>query len=272
MSAAQGRFTVFTKAWREMPLAELARHVRELGFDGVELPVRPGFPVEPDSVAAGLPKAARIFADHGVRIGSIAGPTDEPTIAAMGACGIGILRVCEPIDMEIGYAASERRLREKYDALVPVLDAHGVTLGVQNHCGRFVGSAIGLMHLIEAYDPRHVGAVLDPAHCGLDGEPDAMAVDIVWSHLVLVNLKSGLWVASEDAETGEISWKSRWVAGRDGITSWPAVAAELKKRSYAGDLCLSAEYSRPEGGDDFTGAEVDALVAEDLAYAKTLFA
>lgn len=66
--------TVFTKPWK-CPLPELARHVAELGFDGVELPVRPGYPVTPDNIAAELPRAVQTFANHGLKVASIAGPT-----------------------------------------------------------------------------------------------------------------------------------------------------------------------------------------------------
>ena len=69
-------YTVFTKPWQKKSLPELARFVSDLGFDGIELPVRPGYQVEPENVAKGLPEAARILGDHGVRIGTVAGPTD----------------------------------------------------------------------------------------------------------------------------------------------------------------------------------------------------
>ena len=62
-------FTVFTKPWT-MPLPELAGFVKTLGFDGVELPVRPGYQVEPETVTEALPEAARILADHGLKIGN----------------------------------------------------------------------------------------------------------------------------------------------------------------------------------------------------------
>ena len=42
-------FSVFTKPWKT-PLPDLARLVRGLGFDGVELPVRPGYQVLPENV------------------------------------------------------------------------------------------------------------------------------------------------------------------------------------------------------------------------------
>lgn len=272
MSGTKNQFIVFTKPWPEMSLPELGKFVKNMGFDGVELPVRPGYQVTPDNVTRGLPEAAKILADHGVKIRSVAGSTDEVTIAAMGEAGVPILRICVSIDMSIGYLATEEKLRREYDGLVPLLDKHGVTLGVQNHYGNFIGSAIGIMHLIEKYDPKHIGAVLDPAHCGLDGEPDAMAVDIVWSHLILVNLKSAFWIRVTCSEADDVQWKSYWTIGREGITSWPAVANELKKRGYRGDICLPAEYSNPEGEGMLMGPAADRLIAQDIAYARSLFA
>ena len=72
--------TVFAKPWR-FALPMLAKHISALGFDGVELPVRPGYPVTPENVGAELAEAARIPGDHGLKITSIAGPTDESTLS-----------------------------------------------------------------------------------------------------------------------------------------------------------------------------------------------
>ena len=256
-------YTVFTKPWKTKSLPELARFVSALGFDGVELPVRPGFQVEPANIARDLPEAARIFADHGVRIGTVAGPTDEATIAACAAAGVPIIRVCESIDLDIGYLATEKRLRQGYDALIPILEAHGVAIGVQNHCDFCVNNAMGLLHLLEGYDPKHIWAGLDQAHNGLNGEPPELAIDIVWSHLRVANFKSAFWVRSNGPDAPEASWKKHWTTGRHGLAEWPRTVRELKKRAYAGDICLTAEYS-DEG-------RVDALIAEDIGYIKQLF-
>src|SRR5207248_7904144 len=157
MNETQVTYSVFTKPWK-MPVTELGRHVRDLGFEGIELPVRPGFQVEPERVDKELPLAARQLANFGLKITSVAGPTDEPTVAACAEAGIPIIRICVGIGPE-GYLASEARLRKEYDALVPLLDRYGVTLGIQNHCDRCICNAMGLRHLIEKYEPRHVAAV-----------------------------------------------------------------------------------------------------------------
>ena len=256
------RFTVFTKAWK-MPIPELGRFVGDLGFWGIELPVRPGYQVEPENVTNGLPEAARQLADCGVKVHSVAGPTDEATLAACGEAGVQVLRVMAPIGPE-GYLATEARLRKEYDALLPLLEKHHVTLGVQNHCDRWVGSAIGLRRLIGNYDPQRVAAVWDVAHCALDGELPEMAADILWDRLCMVNLKNAYWRRKNDPQAPVAEWEHYWTTGRGGLASWPAVAEELKKRDYRGVVCLTAEYSDHDA--------VDRLIAEDIAFAKSLLA
>jgi sugar phosphate isomerase/epimerase len=262
MSETSVTYSVFTKPWK-MPVAELGHHVRELGFDGIELPVRPGYQVEPERVEKELPQVARQLADFGLKITSVAGPTDEPTMAACAEAGIPIIRICVGIGPE-GYLASEARLQKEYDALVPLLDRYGVTLGIQNHCDRCVCNAMGLRSLIGKYEPRHVAAVWDAAHNALNGEDPELAIDIVWSHLCMVNLKNAFWQRKNGPEAEHAQWRPYWTTGRHGLASWPRVAAELKKREFRGCLCLTAEYSDEPA--------VNRLIAADLAFAKSLFA
>ncbi|HLV79175.1 MAG TPA: sugar phosphate isomerase/epimerase family protein [Chthonomonadaceae bacterium] len=263
MSQTSVRFSVFTKPWKTLLLPELASKVSRMGFDGVELPVRPGFQVTPEHVGRDLPVAVKMLADHGLKIESVAGPTDEPTMAACAELGIPIIRICVGIEPE-GYMATEVALQREYDALVPLLAKYGVTLGIQNHCGQSVSNAMGLRHLIEKYDPKQVAAVWDAAHNALDGEEPELAVDIVWSLLCMVNLKNAFWQRANGPEAEVAAWQPYWTSGRQGLASWPRVAAELKRREYKGVVCLTAEYTDEES--------VDRLIAEDIAFAKSLFA
>ncbi len=283
MTAARAmKLTVFTKPWKT-PLPELAAYVTKLGFDGIELPVRPGFQVEPDAVSRGLPQAARIMADHGLTIASIAGPTNESTIAACAEAGVPLIRILVEIPQGSSYLDHEARMQREFDALVPLLDRYGVAVGIQNECGRYVANAMGIRHLIERYDSKHLGAILDPAHCALNGEIPELALDIAWSYLHMVNLKNVRWrQTSGEAEAAPrglsrlfsgkqsgvpaasvATWEPYWTTGRQGLVSWETVARELKGRGYTGAVCLTAEYS-----DE---AAVDRLIAEDISYARSLF-
>jgi sugar phosphate isomerase/epimerase len=269
--------TVFTKPWdREVSLEDLGRKMVSIGVQGVELTVRDGYQVEPGSIGRGLPEAVGILGDQGIKIGSVAGSVDEASIHAMGACGIKTLRICVPMDLGVGYLESEKRIRKQWDALIPALDEAGVRIGVQNHCGNFVGSAVGTMHLIEQYDPRHVSAVYDPAHCGLDGEPEVMGLDICWSHLSLVNLKSAIWQRKNGPDEPEAAWSILWTTGHNSLFSWKRLVAELKKRGYEGDICLPAEYTGYDEDGTPAGMQMgDACLGylrKDIAYLKYLLA
>ena len=257
-------YSVFTKPWPEKSVSELGKFVKEMGFDAIELPVRPGFQVEPDSVEKGLPEAAKQLADCGVEIASIAGPTDEATMAACAAAGVPVIRICVSIPKDQGYMEAEAQLQEEYDAMVPLLVKHGVTLGIQNHCDRCVANAMGIRHLIEKYDPQQVAAVWDAAHNALNGEDPELAIDIVWSHLCMVNLKNAFWRRTNGPEAEDVTWRPHWTTGRQGLASWSRVAAELKRRNWSGVLCLTAEYS-----DEHL---VDQLTREDIEFARGLFA
>ena len=257
-------FSVFTKPWKSQPILQVGELVKGLGFDGVELPVRPGYQVEPENVGKDLAIVARQLAVIGLKIYSVAGPTDEATIAACAEAGVPVIRVMAPVGADETYLAAEARIQREYDALVPLLEKYGVKIGVQNHCGRFVGNALGLRRLIAKYDPRHVAAVWDAAHETLNGNDPDLALDAIWSHLCMVNLKNALRLRTNGPEAEYAQWRIYWTGGRYGITSWPRVVAELKKRGYAGVLCLTAEYADHDA--------VDRLIAEDIAFAKSLFA
>ncbi len=173
-------------------------------------------------------------------------------------------------DVKKGYRRSVDEQREQYERLIPALDKHGVTIGVQNHCDNFVTSAIGLVHAIGDFAPKHVGAVLDVAHCGLSGEPEAIAIDIAWPHLIMVNLKNGFRMRLNGPEAAQARWRTWWTTGRHGFASWPKTAAALQERGYTGPLCLSAEYTNPEGGDVVEDA-VLPMIREDVELARSLF-
>jgi sugar phosphate isomerase/epimerase len=263
MTTQQIAYSVFTKPWKSLSLEELGAMVHDLGFDGIEFPVRPGYQVEPEKVEE-LPKAAEVLGQFGVRILSVAGPTDEAAIAACAEAGVPTIRVMAPLIHGESYTQAEARYRESYDALVPLLDKYGVQLGIQNHVGRFVANAVGLRRLVEPYDPKHIAIVWDAAHEALEGNQLDLALDVAWPHLCMVNLKNAYWRRTNGPEAEEARWQVYWTSGRHGRAAWSQVVAELKEREYQGVVCLPAEYTDEEA--------VDRLIAEDIAYVKSLFA
>jgi sugar phosphate isomerase/epimerase len=256
------KFSVFTKFWRSHPLPELGKLVADLGFDGVELPVRPGFQVEPAGAERDLPAAARILADFGLEIMTVAATVDERMIAACAAAGVPVLRDMVSIPEDRDYLNAIAECQRGWEALVPALESQNVALGIQNHCFRYITHAMHLYHALAPYDPRHICAVWDAGHNALQGEDVELALDVVWSHLRVVNMKNAFWQRTNGPEAEFAQWQPIFTTGRQGLADWPRVFRELERRDYRGPVCLCAEYT--------DAASVDRLVAEDLAFAKQL--
>ena len=259
-------FAVFVKPWKPMSIVEVGRHVRALGFDLIELPVRPGFACQPETIERDLPQAVRILDDLGVRIlnVTVALPlNDERLYAAAAEAGIHLNRVMFGRN-GLPYWEAEAQARRQLDAALPLCERYNFKLGIQNHYGNSVPiNSMGLYNLVKDYDPRYVGAIWDPAHNALQGEDADTGLDIVASHLCVINLKNAYWQRVNGPEAEVAEWKVYWTSGRHGRASWPAVAEKVKAMGYTGAICFSAEYTVEE--------DVDRLIVEDLAFARSVF-
>ena len=263
--ALNNPLAVFVKPWKSLPLHELSVHVRNLGFEWIELPVRAGFPCQPETIEHDLPEAVRVLGEEGVRILNVAvdlSLDDERLYAACAKAGIDLNRVMFRTGKR-NYWEAENDARRQLDKALPLCERYGVRLGVQNHSNDFVGvHELGLYHLLKDYDHRYIGAIWDAAHNSLEGMAPEPALDVVAELLYIVNLKNAFWrlISPPEAEVAE--WKIYWTSGRYGRTSWARVIDKLKQMDYRGPICLTAEYSDEHA--------VDRLITDDLAFAKSL--
>ena len=268
------KFTIFTKPWKSLDVVELAQLVNKLGFDGVEFPIRDGYQVSDEDIHTRLPVACKTFNDYNLFIGSIAPSNylviDEHYIETVAANDIRLLRVCLNIDMNLGYFETEKLIKSHFDKLMPILESYNVCIGVQNHCKYSIGSAVGIMHLIEQYDDKYIGAVYDPAHCAIDGEPVDMGFNIIQSRLKLVNFKSAYYRRTNNPNSTEASWNVTWVTAKDGAYSWRKMANCLIENNYDGQICLPAEYSDPNDNGQLMGNIILPYVKYDFNYLRHL--
>lgn len=266
MSVNQTQFAVFTKPWKQMSIVEVGEHVRKLGFQWIELPVRPGFACTPEKIEHDLPKAVRILAELGVNVlnVTVSLPLDDERLYA--ACEAADIRMNRVIFSrgQMGYWEAEDNARRQLDAAMPLCEKYNVQIGVQNHYGGSVPiNSMGLYNLLKDYNPKYAGAIWDPAHNALQGEEPEVGLDIVQSHLCVINLKNAYWHRVNGPEAEVAKWEVYWTSGRQGRASWASVAAKIKQMNYTGPICFSAEYTAEH--------DVDQLIVEDLAFAKSLF-
>jgi sugar phosphate isomerase/epimerase len=162
---------VFVKPWKSLSLPELGAHMQQLGFGWIELPVRPGFACQPETIERDLPAAARILGDYGVRILNVTVDLpldDERMYAACAKAGVDLNRVMFRVRKR-NYWEAEADAKRQLAAAAPLCERYGVRIGVQNHAGDFVGvHEFSLRSLLKDFDRRHIGAICDAAHKELD--------------------------------------------------------------------------------------------------------
>ena len=258
---------LFVKPWKSLPLPQLAAHIRSLGFDLIELPIRPGFQIEPSGIERDLPSAVRLLGDEGIRVLNVTAALpldDERLYSACAEAGVGMNRVMFP-QRQRDYLSAEADARRQLDSALPFCERYGIQIGIQNHSGSFVPvHELGAWHLVKDYDPRYVAVVWDPAHNALEGMHSDNALDILGQHLCVLNLKNGYWRRISPPEAEIADWKIYWTSGAQGRASWRRVISKLRQLDYRGPICFSAEYSDEE--------RVDDLIVKDLAFARGLLA
>jgi sugar phosphate isomerase/epimerase len=259
------RFVYFTKTLRELDVKGLVAFCKEVGLDGVDLAVRPGYPVHPENVAAALPAAAKAFADAGLVIGLVSTPTDltdpegKAARAVFEACGkAGVPAV------KIGYFAYrppvEERLKEarrRLAGFARLAAKTKVRACYHTHSGNMLGNnAAGLRLLLEGLDPHQVGAFADTGHTAVNGGPIRMELDLLRSWLALLAIKDMAW------EKGKAGWRYRVVPAGSGIVRWAEVGQAVKECKFNGTVSLHGEYEAKNL------AERKKLAKEELALLK----
>jgi len=110
------------------------------------------------------------------------------------------------------------------------------------HSGSCMGAnAAAMAHLLEGFDPKYMGAYLDPGHLARAGESFAMAVGMVRPYLSIIGLKDTLVVRAEQADHGVASWS--WVTAGQGVVDWTGVFSQLKETGFDGPLTVHSEFS-----------------------------
>jgi sugar phosphate isomerase/epimerase len=256
-------WSVFTKPWREPGIGSLGELVAGMGFDAVELPVRPGYQVTPAEVATALPAAARELARAGVTIASIASGTDEATFAACAEAGVAFIRIMVPIGPG-GYAATGAEIRRTLAGLAERAERYGVRVAVQPHYDDYIADSSELFALLRDLDPRFVAAIWDSVHDALARKRPEHGLELLWPWLGIVNLKSAYFERVDDtvSPAGDPVWEPVFTDARSGMAEWGRALCYLAEHRFAGPICLTAEYTDEN--------DLVAKATRDLEHARSL--
>ena len=245
------KIVINSKFFAHLSVEQLGEKAIELGYDGVDICIRPGHPIHVDNTIDTLPQAIKIWEDQGLVCPLATSPVTmtDPKAAASEklyrACAeagvprlkIGFWRFNEGDD----YWKVLDAARADLEGFVKLSEKHDVQTCYQIHSGSCLGSnCAGLMHLLKGFDPRHVGAYPDFGHLALDGEDYAMGLSMSRDYLSVVGIKDAFYVSQPAGRTPP--YIPCFVKVGEGCVDWYRCLNLLRELDFDGPLTVHTEY------------------------------
>ena len=241
----------FSKPFQHLRYDETADVVAEIGWDGIECPVRPRGQIEPENAEDELPKMVEALQKYGLEVGVMT---------------TRINRVSEPLTEKLLRTASKLGIRRyrmnywKYDRRRPVMEQlkeykpwlknlaamnkeFGIQGCYQNHSGNdYIGAPIwDLYEMIKELDPRHLGVCFDIGHATVEGGYAWEShVHLMQPHFGAVYLKDFKW------EKTAKGWKVAWCPVGQGMVN-RSFFTRLIQSGFKGPISQHHEYDHGEG-------------------------
>jgi sugar phosphate isomerase/epimerase len=262
----------FTKPFNSLSFDELADRMAELGFDGIEAPIRPHGHIEPEQVPDKLPELVEALKKRNLEITVLTSNINDPNnplteSVLQTAAKLGIRRyrmqyfkydLQQPIRQQIN------RWQPQVRDLAAMNKELGITGLYQNHAGRnYVGAALwDLPLLLDGIDKDHVGIAYDIRHATVEGGTSWPATfQMVRPHIATVYVKDFQWVDSP---------KPKNVPLGEGRVDGREFVKRLRASKYDGPISLHEEYL--DHNDPKLVPQHLAALKKDLATLKTWLA
>ena len=266
----------FCKWCQNLPFPELAKNLKDLGFDGVDLPCRPNAPVTHANGPDKLPEVKKACDDQGIKlerlVTSLEDCNDETERLLEAIRNVGVkkiridgysLRRDEPIRPQIDAA------RRQLAALSKLLEKHQVKGAMQNHSGVTLQVNVSsCLLMLQDCDPEWAGIQYDPGHLTLSGEPIPLAIGMMGPYLHSVNFKGPRQEYFVDPKTDRLTYRPIWVPLRDGMLDVPGALNALKDAGYTDPISVHAEFRTHYHMIERNLEATNEIVAGEVAYLR----
>lgn len=248
---------IFSKHLQWLDYAKMSQIAGEVGFDGIDLTVRPGGHVIPENVTQDLPKAILEIKKNGLlanRITTAITDPDDPFT-------LDILKTASELGItnyRMGWFAYDQALpiqkniencRSKMMKLALLNEKFGLKAAYQNHAGEMVGGPvwdIGLM--LEGVNPEFVGVRYDIRHATVEGGNSwPVGLKYLANRINSFDVKDFIWKEIDG------KWQPYNVQIGDGMVDFERYFQIINEFNIKGDFTIHLEY--PIGGAE-NGATV----------------
>ena len=249
---------IFSKHLQFLNYHEMAEAVAEMGFDGIDLTVRPDGHVKPERVESDLPKATEAMRKFGLvplmmttTVEDADNNTDKKVLEVAVKLGIKYYRMnwfSYPEEKTI--PDSLKHFQQKIKDLSYLNKELGVTGCYQNHAGNSVGASLWeLWELLKEADKQYMGLQYDIRHAVVEGGMSWQnGLRLVQPQIKTLAIKDFLW----GKNNGE--WNPQNVPLGEGMVDFKIYFKLLKQ--YKVNVPVSLHLEHPLGGAERGDAKI----------------
>ncbi|MFB3906345.1 MAG: sugar phosphate isomerase/epimerase family protein [Acidobacteriota bacterium] len=272
----QGPICLFSKHLPGLHWKDLGPVVKNAGFEGVDLTVRPGGHVLPERAQDELEPAVQALRAAGVQVPMLTtallsadDPAAEPILSRAGRLKVPYIKPGYYKYQLQDVRAELENVRRQLTRLVEMAARHGVQVGYHNHAGYVGGPVWDVAGIIEKLDPKWAGYYYDIRHAVVEGGGIGWKVSaqLVSSRLKMIAVKDFYW----DKIPGK-GWQQINCPLGQGMVNWPAFCSMLAAAGFQGPVSVHLEYGIP--GQDKAQKQDNTLIAakRDLEFLRKCLA
>ena len=274
-AAEKIKVSIFSKHLHWLNYADMAALAAEMGFDGVDLTVRPDGHVLPENVTADLPKAVAAVEKAGLKVYSIVTNIKQPDekyaadiLKAASALGIKYYRTAWfNYDKTLSIPANLQAISKQLAGLVALNKQYRMHGAYQNHSGDLFGASVWDLWLaLKDLDPTSIGCQYDIRHATTEGADTwATSIQPLVPFIKTTNIKDFYW----EKKAGK--WQVKSVPLGEGMVDFKKYFEVLKQQGIGGPLSLHCEYDALGGAQDgakqitISKQQFTSIVQKDLS-------
>jgi sugar phosphate isomerase/epimerase len=273
------KISIFSKHLQWLDYPKLASAAAELGFDGVDLTVRPDGHVLPERVATDLPRATEAIRKAGLEVYMLTTaisdpdhPHTEAILKTAGKLGIPYYRTGW-ISYEKGLSIPQNldKIKVRLDKLAAMNKKYDIHGDYQNHSGANFGSSVwDLWLVLKDLDPKWIGSQYDIRHATIEGAQSwPVGLKLIQPYVRTLDIKDFRWMEKD----GKVVPES--VPLGTGLVEFPKFFGLAKEYNLTGPFSLHLEY--PLGGAENGAKELKIpqnqvleAIRKDLRVLRTM--
>ncbi|MDO8992830.1 sugar phosphate isomerase/epimerase [Daejeonella sp.] len=250
--------SVFSKHLQFLNYNDMADAAAEIGFNGVDLTVRPKGHVLPERVETDLPKAMEAIRKAGLATTMITtavqdanDPTDRKLLETASGLGVKYYRM-NWLKYPEGKSIPEAMMQFK-KTLTEISHLNrklNITGCYQNHSGNLAGASIWeLWEILKNADQRNMGVQYDIRHAVVEGGMSwKNGLNLIHPHVKILAIKDCIWLKKNG------SWVVENVPLGEGMVDFKAYFKMLKEFNIQVPVSLHYEY--PMGGAEHGASSI----------------